>query len=112
MSIISDVMPVNTKIMFKFVEDVESKGFTPVSKGGIVLVEHDHNMIKENRWGKVLAVGEDVDGEISVGEYIYIEALGWTTHMSLEDTVKAEKFWFTDEEKVICVSSDIPDVTV
>jgi hypothetical protein len=112
MSTISDVVPVNSKIVFKFVEDVESKGFTPTSKGGIVLVEHDHNMIKENRWGKVLAVGEDVDAEISVGEYIYIEALGWTTGVTLEDVVGAEKFWFTDEEKVICVSSEVPDITV
>jgi co-chaperonin GroES (HSP10) len=112
METISDVIPVNTKILFKFVEDLAATGFAPVSKGGIVLVEHDHTKIKEDRWGKVLAIGPDVDAEVSVGEYILVEALAWTSHLSLENTVDADKFWFTDEGRVICISSEPPDVRI
>jgi co-chaperonin GroES (HSP10) len=103
------VRPVNTKILFQFVEDVENSKFTGETESGIVIVEQEENQVKKNRWGKVLAIGPDVVDEINVGNYIYIEALGWTTTMELDRTSTSTRFWFTDHEKVLLVSEEEPE---
>ena len=103
------VKPINTKILFQFVEDIGNHAFQSKSAGGIHLIEDRSNQVNKDRWGKVLKVGPDVDTSlVAEGEYILIEALGWTNAMKLDSTHDAEKFWFTDFEKVICVSEENP----
>jgi co-chaperonin GroES (HSP10) len=105
-----DVKPLNTKILFKFVERVHSNAFHGKTKSGIEVIELPNNQLKQNRWGEVIATGPDIaDEEISPGEYILIEALGWTEGLTLNvnDDIK---FWFTDLKKIICVSDTIPDI--
>jgi co-chaperonin GroES (HSP10) len=102
------VRPVNTKILFQFVEDVENSKFTGQTESGIIITERDDNQVKRNRWGKVLSVGPDVVSEIQDGDYILIEALGWTTTMELNENNSEERFWFTDHEKVLLVSEEEP----
>lgn len=110
MTDLNKIKPLNNKILFQFVEDMTSATFQSVSPGGIAMVETQANKVDQTRWGKVLATGPDVsDDEMVVGEYILIEALGWTNAMTLVDTVDAEKFWFTQNDKVICVSDTLPD---
>lgn len=110
MSNLSKIKPINTKILFQFVEDVDCVSFKTVSNSGIVLVENQSEQVKTPRWGKVLAVGDQIENEeVSVGEYILIEPLGWTNAMSLESTQAAEKFWFTQLDKIMCVSDTLPE---
>jgi hypothetical protein len=103
------IKPINTKILFQFVEDIENSAFHSKSAGGIHLIEDRSNQVNQDRWGKVLKLGPDVDTSlIQEGEYILIEALGWTNAMTLTDAHDAEKFWFTDFEKVVCVTEENP----
>lgn len=102
------VRPVNTKILFQFVEDVENSKFTGKTESGIIVTERDDKQVKRNRWGKVLGVGPDVVDEIKVDNYILIEALGWTTTMELNENNANDRFWFTDHEKVLLVSEEKP----
>ena len=103
------IKPRNNKILFQFVENMTNHTFKSKSPGGIVLVETQANKIDKPRWGKVLAKGPDIgDDEMIVGEYILMEALGWTNGMALDDSVDAEKFWFTQNDKVMCVSETLP----
>lgn len=107
---LESVKPIHSRIMFQFIEDIDNKTFQSESPGGIALVEDRSNQVSQDRWGKVLKLGHEVDTTlVSEGEYILIEALGWTNSMTLEDSVLAEKFWFTDIDKVICVSEDCPN---
>ena len=102
------VRPVNTKILFQFVEDVQNSKFTGKTESGIIITERDDKQVKRNRWGKVLAKGPDVVEEIEDGSFILIEALGRTTTMELNEDSAGEKFWFTDHEKVFLVSDEPP----
>lgn len=104
------VRPVNTKILFQFLEDVQNNKFTGQTESGIIVSERDDKQVKRNRWGKVLAKGPDVVPEIEVGNYILIEALGWTTTMELNEDNSGERFWFTEHEKVLLVSEEEPEL--
>jgi threonine dehydrogenase-like Zn-dependent dehydrogenase len=56
---------------------------------------------KDNRWGRVEAVGPDVHG-IQVGEFVLIEALQWLRSEEYE----GQKIWKTDDSKVLMVTDD------
>ena len=108
MADLNTIKPIKDKILFQFVEDMTNATFKSKSPGGIVMVETQANKVDKPRWGEVLSVGSEVDG-MRVGEFILIEALGWTNSMTLEDSLSAEKFWFTKADKVMCVSDTLPD---
>lgn len=107
MTDLTKIKPINTKILFQFVEDLDNSQFHGKSKGGIYIVEHDHEQVKLPRWGKVLNVGRDVE-LVAKGEYILMEALGWTNGMTMTGNVHDDRFWFTDESKVMCVTDEAP----
>jgi len=110
MSELSVIKPINTKILFQFVEDLGNASFNKVSAGGIALIEDQANQVGQHRWAKVLAKGGEIDDEtLKVGEFILIEALGWTEGLTLTSDLSAEKFWFTQLDKVMCVSEDLPE---
>ena len=58
---------------------------------------------KQARWGKVVAVGNEVKDEgIKPGSRICIEPLMWTT----ENFYQNESIWQTDESHVLLVDND------
>jgi len=104
------IKPIKGRILFQFVEDLNNDHFNQ-SQGGIFVIENKENQVKANRWGKVLAVGPDAQKDVVPDEYILIEALGWTNGMDIDEGVeKKGRFWFTDIEKVLCVSENKPDI--
>lgn len=110
MASIQNIKPINTKILFDFLEKVENHGFSRMSNYGLQIVESKEGQVGKHRWGKVLAIGNDIDpSDVDVGEYILIEALGWTEGMKITDD-DDKKYWFTDLDKVMCVSSEMPDL--
>ncbi len=89
-------------VIFVFVEDIVSKTFENKTDWGFV-VQDRNNDPKHPRWGKVLTVGPDVK-YVSVGNYILIESLQWTSALHYED----QKFWKTNETRVMLVSEEAP----
>lgn len=99
----SKIKPLKNNILFQFLDETGgSKGkFTNRrTEAGIILPTLNSDQ-KSPRWGKVVAVGPDVAG-VSVGEYIYIEALAWTYGVTFED----DKYWKTDDSRIIFVTDD------
>lgn len=108
MSNLSSLQPVGKSILFQFLDETGgAKGrFQERSKSGIIIsVKGDQS--KDNRWGRVVAVGNEVDG-ISPGEFILIEALKWNAH----ETFNGEKVWRTIDDVVIAVTDDESETVV
>jgi hypothetical protein len=100
--------PLGKNIIFMFLEDVSDGGFVPSSGGKIQLVRQnlDHN--RTPKWGRVLLTGPQVPAnDIKVGDYILIEPLMWTPGFEVDDL----KCWKTDSDKVMIVSSEVPDIS-
>lgn len=73
-------------------------GFSP---GGIYLVS-SVDAQKVHRWARVTGVGPKVDG-VSVGDFVLIEALMWMEGSLID----GEKFWKTDDSKILAVTDDV-----
>lgn len=107
MSDLSSVLsPVGKSILFQFLDETGGgKGrFQERTKSGFIIPILNGAQTTDNRWGKVVAVGNDVDG-ISPGEFILIEALKWSAHEMFAD----EKVWRTIDDAVICATDDVAD---
>lgn len=98
-----NIRPLGNNVMFQFLEDTSgAKGsFTEKRVSGII-IPNTVSTQKVARWGKVVAVGEKVDG-IVPGDYILIEALMWMEGVK----VAGEKVWKTDDSKVLVVTNDL-----
>ncbi len=86
-----------------FVSDLES-GPT-VTAGGII--RPDDNMSERGirpRWGRVFAIGPDVEG-ISVGEWVYIEHARWTNAIDLELSSGKTRVWKVEWPKSVLLAS-------
>jgi len=97
--------PLGKNIIFQFLDEITGSKGALVSRptaSGIIIPHTAASQQKLPRWGKVVAVGPDVDG-IVAGEYILIEPLMWTFGAKLNDK---EKVWKTDETKVLLVTDD------
>jgi hypothetical protein len=99
--------PLGKNIIFRFLEEASGGGFVPSSGGLIQLVKQnlDHN--REPKWGQVILIGPAVNPEIQIGDYILIEPLMWTPGFDVEDL----KCWKTDSDKVMIVSTEVPDIS-
>lgn len=108
MSNLSSLNPVGKSILFQFLDETGgAKGrFQERSKSGII-ISVQGNQTKDNRWGCVVAVGDEVDG-IKPGEFILIEALKWSPH----ETFEGEKIWRTIDDVVIAVTDDQSETVV
>jgi co-chaperonin GroES (HSP10) len=102
---LKDLKAINDKIIFVFLQDIEGGMFRERTLSGIEIIERAEKQIDKARWGKVIKVGKSVT-EISVGQYILVDKLQWTTHLLYKD----EKFWMTDEKSVLAVSDLEPKV--
>ena len=95
-----NIKPLGNKINFVFIDDIIGEHFEITTTTGIIIKEAALTTANENRWGKVLAVGNEVN-TVKVGDYILIEKLKWTNAVHLPNN---EKFWQTDEEQVLAIS--------
>lgn len=86
------------KILFKFLDEEDQKGFTNTTEWNFVVKGHEFNA-KSPRWGKVIRVGGTVPAHIQEGDYILIEPLMWTIGFTVDDD--KTKYWATDYQKVI-----------
>mgnify|MGYP003656862735 CR=1 FL=1 len=79
--------------------------------GGIVIPD-DNGKLEgiRARWGKVHAIGPDVQAEISVGEWVLAEHGRWTRPLEMFDEDRQEKFtlWGVEEESILCASGEQP----
>lgn len=97
--------PIRNNIIFTFVDDTSGGGFVPASGGVIVIAQQNIANNNTPKWGKVAAIGPDVDENIEVGSYIYVTALMWSAGFEYEKT----KYWKTDDTQVLVVSAERPD---
>ena len=97
-----EVQVIEDGIIFKFVEDIANKAFEKKTEWGFV-VKDKTNDVKQPRWGQALVVGPKVK-HVKVGDYVLIENLQWTNGLDY----KNDKFWKTNESKVMLVSEEQP----
>lgn len=101
---------IENKIAFEFLEDVDSAGFNNKTQSGIIIQEKQETQVDRARWGKVLKCSKNVS-DVSVGDFILLEPLGWTSSIDL-DCVDSEKFWITTEDRIMAVSEEQPDLGI
>lgn len=99
---ISHVKPIEDGIIFKFLESITNKAFDNNTSWGFVITERLADP-HSPRWVEVLAVGPKTH-EVKVGDYVLVENLQWTAALDYA----GEKFWKTNESRVIMVSEEMP----
>lgn len=96
---------VRNYVVFTFVEEISGDRFINKTSSQIIVTSSDRAQTTYPRWGKVTNVGPDVK-DVSIGEYILIEAGKWTSHFYVD----GKRFWKTDESMVLC-TADEPGTT-
>ena len=95
-----------SNIIFQFAEQVTQTRFINTSESGILITSGDGNQTVYPRWGKVLHVGPEVR-EVKPGDFILIEPGKWTFGFYVgENFGEEDRYWKTDEDKVICISDE------
>lgn len=89
-------------VIFKFVEDITNKTFENKTDWGFIVKDRNNDM-KRPRWGKVCAIGPKVT-QFDVGDFVLIEHLQWTSGLNYN----GDKFWKTNESRVIMTSKSEP----
>lgn len=94
--------PINDSFLFEFTNEVRDGKFIEKSRSGFILTNQTlDEQVKYARWGRVLAIGKDVQ-DFKVGDLALIEQGQWTTSVKFE----GQSYWKSDESKVIAVSND------
>lgn len=93
---------IKDSIIFAFEDAVVGSNFVETSSSGIYLGRDNHRAANTPRWGRVAAVGPDVDGVVR-GNRILIEPTMWTIGM-VHDGVT---LWRTTEPNVMCVDDGL-----
>jgi co-chaperonin GroES (HSP10) len=89
-------------ILFKFEEEIDPSrhnAFTEKTQSGIIMPSNPLTAGDYARWGTVVAVGPNVDEEITVGTRVLIEPLKWTK----VSTYKGEEFARTEMGFILAV---------
>jgi hypothetical protein len=88
-------------IMFQFEDEVIGSGqnmkFKETTEWDFT-VSREEEAVKQSRWATITHVGPNVTS-VKVGDVALIEALKWTTGVVYEN----ERYWRTDEEKVLAL---------
>jgi hypothetical protein len=98
-----DLSAIKNHILFEFSDQVINKAFANETTWGFTVLDRNED-VKLARWAKVLACGPDVNSDINVGDYIYIEPLAWTTKVA----INKKDYWMTNDTKVLLVSDELP----
>jgi co-chaperonin GroES (HSP10) len=77
-----------------------ARGFKEKTDWGFVF-SNAQESASNARWGKVVAVGPEVDPDIFVGRRILIENLKWTAGVEFE----RQTYWKTSDEVILGVDS-------
>lgn len=72
--------------------------FESKTSWGFSIVRADEST-QDARWGTVLAVGPEVDADITVGARVLIEPLKWTNEVVFE----GESYWRTDNSAILAI---------
>lgn len=94
--------PLHNSILFVFFDDTAGVGFISKTRSGILMTNQDMSLQTIPRWGRVVAVGPEVE-TVKSGQYILIEPLMWTMGFEYDEV----KIWKTDESKVMGITDDI-----
>lgn len=89
---------IKDSIIFAFEDAVAGNNFVETSASGIYLGKDNHRAANTPRWGRVVAIGPDVE-TVKRNDRILIEPAMWTIGM-MHDGVK---LWRTTEPNVICI---------
>ena len=82
------------------------------SSGGIIIMDDDMKDVGiRSRWGKVWAVGANVD-EVKVGEWVLIEHGRWTYGIDLDVDGEDVTIWHIDLAAVLVATDDDPRLTM
>lgn len=100
------LQPFDNGVFFQFLEDTTNTKFANKSAGGLFISLDSTVQANVPRWGKVTHVGPKVR-DVTLGEYILIEAGMWTQSFEVHE---GHKLWKTDEEKVLLATFDRPTV--
>lgn len=103
---LNNIELIEDKVAFKFLEEVDSAGFSGKSKSGIIVKQDEENQVNQARWGIVIQTAPSVT-EVTEGEYILVEPLGWTSGLEIDESDE-EKFWITTESRIMAVSDEAP----
>lgn len=91
----TSLKPLKDTVLFEFIDTISDGAFASKTKSGIILTNKNH---QDNsnlpRWGKVYAVGPDVN-EVGPDDYVLVAPLRWTLgfkfdNKQLSKTVIAE----------------------
>lgn len=93
-------------IIFKFVEDISGGSFDNKTNWGFELKDKIDDM-KRPRWAIALKTGPKVK-YVKENDYILIENLQWTMALHYE----SDKFWKTNESRVLLVTEEKPNITL
>jgi co-chaperonin GroES (HSP10) len=94
--------PLGKSFLFSFANDTAGGKFIEKNSGRIILTNQDISQQGQYaRWGKVIAVGDEVS-DFGIGDLVLIEALQWTTEVKFE----GQSFWKSDDSKVIAIGED------
>lgn len=97
--------PLSHTVLFQFLDTTSGQEgrFSERTRSGLIIPTLQQTQ-KGERWGRVVAVGPDVEG-ISAGDFVLIEPLMWNVHGKFE----GEKFWKTNADKILAVSNELAD---
>jgi len=94
---------IKNHILFEFSDEVVNKAFANSTTWGFTVLDRNED-VKIPRWGRVINRGPEVNEEISIGDYILIEPLAWTTKV----VINKNNYWMTNDSKVLLVSDELP----
>jgi len=98
------IEPIRDGILFVFIDNIKGKFFKESTNWGFDIIGDSDNSASSGRWGKIVALGPDVNAQnITKDDYIFIEPLMWTEGL-MHDGVK---IWKTDESKVMATSKEL-----
>ena len=89
-------------IIFKFLENISGQSFDNKTNWGFEIKDKTDDF-KRPRWAKALRLGPKVV-HVKENDYILIENLQWTAGLEYY----GDKFWKTNESRVIMVSEEPP----
>lgn len=104
--IAKEVNVLDDGIIFKFLESISGQSFDNKTNWGFEIKDKTDDF-KRPRWAQALKLGPKVK-YVKENDYILIENLQWTS--SLE--YFGDKFWKTNESRVLMASKDKPDLAI
>lgn len=106
---------IKNSILFAFLQKENQKGyFQEETKWGFTITADKSQQkkgfdeaVKFGRWAKVLLTGPDCK-EVETGDYVCLEPQMWTNGFKY-DGIKIRK---SDEDKIMIISKEMPDVFI